>query len=176
MTNHLQGLKWNHDFVVFNEIACEQQQSCGFHLRSSVCEFATATHDLQPSAVSKMIFDPSLVGPEMRSRSGGLLENVPAQGLFFKQPNPGKRSTCLDSSKTDWRVKRPVLFAEHRTTGMARASRANAMEIPGVWDRNYTVRFRLAGKDGFCRCSIARWPDGRKPGKDRCKLPVLFVL
>jgi hypothetical protein len=41
MADHLQGLKGNHDLVVFNEIAGEQQQFCGSHRLYLRYKFAT---------------------------------------------------------------------------------------------------------------------------------------
>src|ERR1035441_3642543 len=49
VTNHLQGLKWNHDLVVFNEIAGKQQKFCGFHRLSLRFKCATGKHALSSS-------------------------------------------------------------------------------------------------------------------------------
>jgi hypothetical protein len=53
VTHHLQGLKRNHNFVIFNKVAGKQQQFCGLHAHPSVCEFATLTYLPQLSRLEK---------------------------------------------------------------------------------------------------------------------------
>jgi hypothetical protein len=45
VAHHLQRLEWNHDLVVFHEIAGKEQQLCGFH-----CFFLPSRFAMRPAS------------------------------------------------------------------------------------------------------------------------------